>query len=86
MRGVRLDKPLNRGRQIDILFGQLKTHADLFEAAPVVGDDEEPETPQMDKWSAGGWLVIVTVITAFCADVLVGSIDETATKWNIPKP
>lgn len=71
---------------IAYLHFQLKTHADLFEAAPVVGDDEEPETPQMDKWSAGGWLVIVTVITAFCADVLVGSIDETATKWNIPKP
>jgi Ca2+:H+ antiporter len=65
---------------------QLRTHSDLFEAEPVAGDDDEPETPDMDKWSAGGWLVIVTVITAFCADVLVGSIDETATKWNIPKP
>jgi Ca2+:H+ antiporter len=40
----------------------------------------------MDKWSAGAWLVIVTVVTAFCADVLVASIDETANKWNIPKP
>ena len=27
----------------------------------------------------------VTVITAFCADILVGSIDDTATAWNIPK-
>ncbi len=40
----------------------------------------------MDKWSAGGWLVLITVVTAFCADVLVASIDETASKWSIPKP
>jgi len=39
----------------------------------------------MDRWSAGVWLLVVTVVTAFSADVLVGSIDETATQWNIPK-
>lgn len=39
----------------------------------------------MDTYSAGLWLVIITVITAFAADVLVGSIDETAQKWHLPK-
>ena len=63
------------------LFFQLRTHSTLFEAE---GEDEE-EVADMDQWSAGGWLVIITVITAFCADILVGSIDETATQWHIPK-
>ena len=39
----------------------------------------------MDQWSAGLWLVIVTVATAFTADILVGSIDETANQLKIPK-
>lgn len=63
------------------LFFQLKSHSTLFEAE---GEDEE-EVPEMDQWSAGIWLVIVTVVTAFAADILVGSIDETATQWHLPK-
>jgi Ca2+/Na+ antiporter len=63
------------------LFFQLRTHSTLFEAE---GEDEQ-EDADMDVWSAGGWLVIITVITAFCADILVGSIDETAQQWHIPK-
>lgn len=63
------------------LFFQLRTHSTLFEAE----GEEEEEVADMDQWSAGGWLVIITLITAFCADILVGSIDETATEWHIPK-
>lgn len=59
---------------------QLRTHSGLFEA-----EEEEEEVADMDQWSAGMWLCIITIVTAFCADVLVGSIDETATEWNIPK-
>lgn len=54
----------------------------MFEAEQT---DEEEEVADMDQWSAGIWLVIITVITSFCADVLVGSIDETAQEWHIPK-
>lgn len=75
---------------------QLKSHATLFESNPDDdngdgndndngGEEEEGEVPQMDTYSAGLWLVAVTVVTAFAADVLVGSIDETATKWGLPK-
>lgn len=67
---------------IGYLFFQLRTHAQLFEAEQ---GEEEEEEPEMDKYSAGLWLVGVTVVTAFCADVLVGSIDETANQWHIPK-
>lgn len=63
------------------LFFQLRTHATLFEAE----GEEEEEIADMDQWSAGAWLVVITLITAFCADILVGSIDETATEWHIPK-
>lgn len=31
-------------------------------------------------------LLIVTLITSFCADYLVASIEETATRYHIPKP
>ncbi|ORX39898.1 Sodium/calcium exchanger protein-domain-containing protein [Kockovaella imperatae] len=66
---------------IGYLIFQLRTHSQLFEAE----DSGEEETPAMDMWSAGIWLLIITVITAFCADILVGSIDETAQAWHIPK-
>lgn len=66
---------------IAYLVFQLKTHSALFEAE----ESGEEEVADMDQWSAGIWLVIITVITSFCADVLVGSIDETAQEWHIPK-
>lgn len=69
---------------------QLKSHHKLFEAEQAARQDgdeeEEEEVAEMDTWSAGFWLAAVTVVTAFCADVLVASIDETASKWSIPKP
>lgn len=67
---------------IGYLFFQLRTHAQLFEAEQ--GEEEEEES-EMDKFSSAFWLVAVTVVTSFCADVLVGSIDETAQQWHIPK-
>lgn len=81
---------LSRGTSVILLltyFGylyfQLRTHSGLFEAESE--EAEEMEVAAMDQWSAGTWLLIITVITAFCADILVGSIDETAQQWNIPK-
>lgn len=68
---------------IGYLIFQLRTHSQLFEAE--VQEGEEEEVPDMDPISSGIWLVIITVITSFAADVLVGSIDETAQEWNIPK-
>lgn len=73
------------------LYFQLKSHASLFEADAQAartnenGEVEEEEKPEMDAYSAFGWLAIVTVATAVCADVLVASIDETAAQWNLPK-
>jgi Ca2+:H+ antiporter len=62
----------------------------LFEAEQAARQDgeeeEEEEVADMDTYSAGFWLAAVTVVTAFCADVLVASIDDTASKWHIPKP
>jgi Ca2+:H+ antiporter len=31
-------------------------------------------------------LFLVTVVTSFCADILVASIEDTAEKYDIPKP
>jgi len=39
----------------------------------------------MNMASAVVCLLVVTVVTSFCADWLVASIEETAHKYNIPK-
>jgi Ca2+:H+ antiporter len=64
------------------LYFQLKSHADLFLAEET---DEEPEEPAMGLWSSCFALLAVTVLTAFCADILVASIDETCEQFNVPK-
>ncbi|CAL1705575.1 unnamed protein product [Somion occarium] len=67
---------------IAYLYFQLKSHAHLYEAAE---SDEEPEHARMNTVSAGASLFGVTVMTAFCADWLVASIEETAERYSIPK-
>lgn len=51
--------------------------------AIVQGQEEDAE---MNMISAGVSLLVVTVVTAFCADWLVASIEETTEKYSIPKP
>ncbi|KAF8759788.1 Calcium proton exchanger [Rhizoctonia solani] len=68
---------------VSYLYFQLKSHADLF-AAPV-DEDSEPEEPNMSVISGATWLLGITVLTSFTAGVLVGSIEETAEKYHIPK-
>ncbi|PWN23948.1 calcium/proton exchanger [Microstroma glucosiphilum] len=65
------------------LFFQLKSHAFLYEGEE--GDQEEEETPQMTPLAAVVALGVITVITSFSADYLVGAIDETANEYGIPK-
>ncbi|EIW84865.1 calcium proton exchanger [Coniophora puteana RWD-64-598 SS2] len=62
------------------LLFQLKTHREFFE------DQAEEETAaEMNTFSAGTALLLVTVITAFCAEYLVASIEETAERYHIPE-
>ncbi|EMD38179.1 hypothetical protein CERSUDRAFT_82422 [Gelatoporia subvermispora B] len=84
-RGLRI---ISRGTAMILLFVyiaylvfQLKTHAYLYESNAA----EEIETPHMSVPAAGSALLLVTVITSFCADYLVASIDETSTRYGIPK-
>ncbi|KAJ7481124.1 Sodium/calcium exchanger protein-domain-containing protein [Mycena galericulata] len=69
------------GVYVAYLTFQLKTHAYLFEA-----EEQEAEAPQMSVVSAAVGLLLATVVTSFCADYLVASIEETATRYSIPKP
>ncbi|KAJ6563230.1 Sodium/calcium exchanger protein-domain-containing protein [Mycena sp. CBHHK59/15] len=69
------------GVYVAYLYFQLKTHAYLFEA-----EEQEPETPKMSVVAAGVALLATTVVTSFCADFLVASIEETAKRYHIPKP
>ncbi|KAI0302196.1 Sodium/calcium exchanger protein-domain-containing protein [Russula brevipes] len=82
------------GVYVAYLIFQLKTHASLFyprkrneageETAEEV-EEESDETARMSVVSAGLGLLIVTLATSFVADYLVASIEETATRFNIPK-
>ncbi|GAA6001165.1 hypothetical protein JCM10207_007440 [Rhodosporidiobolus poonsookiae] len=63
------------------LFFQLRSHAYLFEDP----SEHEEEEARMNIATATGALVVVTVITSFCADYLVGAIDEFAQDYSIPK-
>ncbi|KIK61873.1 hypothetical protein GYMLUDRAFT_558067 [Collybiopsis luxurians FD-317 M1] len=65
------------------LYFQLKSHAHLFVAE---NEAEEPEEQRMSIIAASISLLTVTVITAFCADYLVASIEEVANRYHIPKP
>lgn len=65
------------------LYFQLHSHADLFEA--MEDEESESEEAKMNVWTAVGSLVAITVVTAFCADYLVDSIDEFSTKLGVPK-
>ncbi|KAK0496833.1 Sodium/calcium exchanger protein-domain-containing protein [Armillaria luteobubalina] len=70
------------GVYIAYLYFQLKSHHYLFQAPET---DAEPEVANMSVVSAGTALLIVTVVTSFCADYLVASIEEFANRYNIPK-
>jgi len=67
---------------IAYLYFQLKSHAFLFKDE----EEREPEAPKMNVAAASISLLAVTVITSFCADYLVASIEETANRYSIPKP
>ncbi|KAG0325413.1 hypothetical protein BGZ99_000660 [Dissophora globulifera] len=60
------------------LFFQLKTHTHLYAT-----EEDEEEEPLLPLWFSVVLLLIVTVIVAFCADYLVGSIGGLSEKWNI---
>ncbi|THH03425.1 hypothetical protein EW145_g6270 [Phellinidium pouzarii] len=82
---------------IAYLFFQLKTHKHLFVSKPHRQDSVEPreyrprpanepeDTQQMSVIAAGTVLLAVTVVTSFCADHLVASIEEVAIRYQIPK-
>ncbi|KAJ3980133.1 Sodium/calcium exchanger protein-domain-containing protein [Lentinula detonsa] len=70
------------GVYVAYLYFQLKSHSYLFQAE----GDQEAEEPQMNIVAASVSLFVVTVITAFCADFLVASIEEFADRYKIPKP
>ncbi|KAI0707773.1 calcium/proton exchanger [Earliella scabrosa] len=84
-------KIISRGTAILLLFVylaylyfQLKSHAYLYVAEQ--NDDEEEEHQEMNTYAAGSALLLVTIVTSFCADYLVASIEETAERYHIPKP
>lgn len=70
------------------LIFQLRTHTDLFDDENQADDSEGGEehgNPQLDPWSAGVVLVVVTVLVAVCAEYLVDSIDSIVETAHISR-
>jgi Ca2+:H+ antiporter len=90
---------ISRGTSIILLFlyvaylnFQLRTHPDLFRRRERVGDhgepeeeEEEAEDARMNLPAACLSLLAITLVTSFCADYLVASIEETAERYEIPE-
>ncbi|KIP12345.1 hypothetical protein PHLGIDRAFT_113821 [Phlebiopsis gigantea 11061_1 CR5-6] len=79
------------GVYIAYLYFQLRSHAYLFVEPEVEVESqsttvEEEEESQMSVPAAAVGLLGATVVTSFCADFLVASIEETAERYSIPKP
>ncbi|KAG7092947.1 hypothetical protein E1B28_009249 [Marasmius oreades] len=68
------------------LYFQLFSHQHLFQSQRQEGQEDIEETPRMNLVSAGVCLLAVTVVTSFCADYLVASIEEFAFRYSVPKP
>ncbi|KAN0071491.1 Sodium/calcium exchanger domain containing protein [Elaphomyces granulatus] len=75
------------------LYFQLKSHADIFEEEtseensgdPENQNESTPEEPRLSVFAASIILIIVTILVAFCADFLVGSIDSIVQKTGMSK-
>ncbi|BFZ60660.1 Vacuolar calcium ion transporter [Saitoella coloradoensis] len=65
------------------LYFQLKTHADLYSEQESEHDEHEEKT--ITAWTAGGLLVVITLLVAFCAEFLVDSIDALVASSGISK-
>ncbi len=65
---------------LSLLF-QLKTHADIFVSEGSSDGDHEPNMNIKNAWML---LIIATFFVAWMAEILVHSVDEAATKWNMP--
>ena len=64
------------------LYFQLKTHAEIFATEGASDGHEDPTMTNRDAWTL---LIIATILVAWMAEILVHSIDEAATKWDMPK-
>lgn len=61
------------------LYFQLGTHRALFEDE----EDEEEEQPDLSPCCAAVLLGILTVVTTFATDFLIGAIKGTVESWNV---
>lgn len=83
---------LSRGTAIVLLLlyvlyltFQLRTHSNLFDTEVQNAVEHEAGEPSMSALSATAVLIVVTVLVAFCAEYLVGSIDDIVESANISK-
>jgi len=64
------------------LYFQLGTHKSLFESDE---EDEEEEPPDLSAGVATVLLAVLTVVTCFATDALIGALEGTISRWNVSK-
>ncbi|CAN3367516.1 vacuolar calcium ion transporter [Diutina catenulata] len=74
------------------LVFQLRTHKSLFEQEQSddtvisrVEDAVSPEKKHLGTWASLAVLLVTTILVSFCADYLVGSIDDIVEKTGLSK-
>jgi len=70
------------GVYVQYLFFTLGTHKDAFQSEDG-GDDEE--APDMDGKTSLVVLALCTILTAFCSEYLIDSIEGTIERWKVSK-
>jgi Ca2+:H+ antiporter len=75
------------------LVFQLRTHKSLFESENheiiddeiITGNNDDEPVYHLSTWAALGVLFISTILVSFCADYLVGSIDDVVSSSGLSK-
>lgn len=62
------------------LYFQLRSHTHLY-----ADDEDAEEEPTLEIWTAGGLLVISTVLVGVTSEWLVDSLDGFSTGYGVPK-
>jgi len=69
---------------LQYLAFQLRTHVHLFQSPSGEGDDEEEEV-DLSPRTAAVILAILTVLTSFCSEYLIASIEGTVERFTLSK-
>jgi Ca2+:H+ antiporter len=64
------------------LWFQLKTHGHFFQGE---NDEDDDDGKKLTQTCAGGTLFVLTILTSFCSEFLIRSIEGAIQQWNVSR-